>query len=89
MLTEGDENWPEVAGNMRKAGKIWMRMTRILSWEGGYSKVSGLLFKAFIQVVLLLGSETWFLTPRMEWDLSSFQHRVARRITGRHMRRRG
>ena len=39
--------------------------------------------------VLLFGAETWALTPRMERDLDSFQHRVARRLTGRQLRRRG
>ena len=28
------------------------------------------------------------LTPLMEWALDSFQHRVAQRLTGRHLRRR-
>ena len=37
----------------------------------------------------MFGAETWVLTPRIERALSSFQHRVARRITGRHPRRRG
>ena len=62
---------------MRKARKIWMRMTRILIRQRDYPKVSGLFFKAVVQAVLLLGAETWVLTPRMERALSSFQHRVA------------
>ena len=40
-----------------------------------------LFFKAVVHVVLLFGSETWVLTPRMEQAMSSFQHRVARHIT--------
>ena len=37
----------------------------------------------------MFGAETWVLTPRMERALSSFQHRVAQRLTGRQMRRQG
>ena len=40
--------------------------------------MSGHLFKAVVQAVLLLRAETWVLNPRMERDLSSFRHRVAR-----------
>ena len=32
---------------------------------------------------MLFGAETWVLTPRMEWALDSFQHRVVWRLTGR------
>ena len=49
---------------------------------GGYEGV-GEFFKAVTQTVLLFGAETWVLTPRMERALSSFQHRVAQRITGK------
>ena len=33
--------------------------------------------------MLLFGEDTCVLTPRMERALSSFQHRVAQRITGK------
>ena len=49
----------------------------------------GLFFKAFVQAVFIFGAETWVLTPRMERDLSSFQRRVARWLTGRNPKRRG
>ena len=42
-----------------------------------------------IQTVLLFRVETWVLNSRMERALSSFQHRVARRLTGRQPRRQG
>ena len=86
VLTEGDDNCPEVEGNFRKARKIWMLMKRILIRERDYPKVSGLFFKEFVQAVLLLGEETWVLTPRIDRALSSFQHRVARWLAGRQTR---
>ena len=63
-------------------------MSQILSWERVDPKVLGHFFKTVVQAVLLFGTEMWVLTPRMERALSSFQQRVARRITGRQLRRR-
>ena len=51
--------------------------------RGGGSEGVGAFFKAVTQAVLLFGAETWVLTPRMERVLSSFQHRLARQLTGR------
>ena len=34
ILTAGDDDWPEVAGNLEKAQKSWGRLKRILSREG-------------------------------------------------------
>ena len=64
-------------------------MSRILIREGAETKVSRKVFKAIVQEVLLFKAETWVLTPRMERALRIFQHKVARRITGRQPRRRG
>ena len=50
--------------------------------------MSGQFFKAVTQAVLFFGAETWVLTPRMERALGSFQHRFARRLTNRQLRRR-
>ena len=63
VMMAGDDNWPEVADKLRKSRKIWMRMTRIIFWEGADPRTSGLFFKVVVQAVLLLGSETWVLTP--------------------------
>ena len=89
VMTAGDDDWPSVAGNLQKERKSWGWMSRILSWEGAYPKVSGHFFKAEVKVVLLSGEETWVLTPLMERDLISFQQRVVRRLTGRQPRMRG
>ena len=86
---EGDDNWLEVAGKMRKARNIWMRMTRILIREGDYLQVLGLFFKTVLQAVLILELKTWVLNPRMKRALSSFQNRVAQPLTRRQLRRRG
>ena len=77
VLTAWEDDWPEVAGNLHKAKKSWVRMSRILIREGADPKVSGNFFKFVVQAVLLFGAETCVLTPRMEQDLIRFQHRVA------------
>ena len=48
--------------------------------------MSGNVFNAVTQAVFLFGAETWVLKPRMDRDLSSFQHRFAQRLTGRQSR---
>ena len=35
-----------------------------------------------VQVVLIFGSETWVVTPRMGRDLGGFQDQLAIRLTG-------
>ena len=89
VTTEGDDDWPSVAGNLLKARKIWGRLLRILCWEGEGARVSGNFFKAVVQAVLLFGAETWVLTPGMERAMDSFQHGAARWLTGRQPRRGG
>ena len=64
-MTVGDNNWTAVAGNLQKSRKSWGKVSHILSREGADLKVSGHLFTAVAQVVLLFREETWVLIPRM------------------------
>ena len=89
VMTAGDEDWPMVAVNLVKERKSWGRLSRILSREGADNRVSGNFFKAVVQAILLLGAETWVLTPRIERALESFMHRDAHRIIGKQPRRGG
>ena len=50
--------------------------------EGAILRSWGGVSNVVVQAVLVFGSETWVLTPRMGQSLGSFQHRVARQITG-------
>ena len=56
---------------------------------GGGSGGVRTFFRSVTQAVLLFEVDTWVLTPMMERALSIFQHKVARRLTGRQPRRRG
>ena len=66
ILTATDNDWPEVAGNIRKARVIWGRLAQVLGREGADPKVSRIFYTAVTQQVLLFGAETWVLTRRME-----------------------
>ena len=81
-LTAGEDDWIAVVGNLGKARNSWGRLSGVLGREGTDPKVSGNLYKAVAQEVLLFGSEMWVLTKRMEKALYSFQYKVARRLTG-------
>ena len=87
VLTNTDDDWPAVAGNIRKARANWGRLARILGREGADPKVSCSFYTAVTQQVLLFGVESWVLTKNMESALDAFQGRVARRLTGQQPRR--
>ena len=84
VLTAADDDWPVVVGNLWKTWESWDQLARILVREGASPRVSGMFFKAVVQAVILFGSEMWVMNPCMGRALGSFQHRVARRIMGRH-----
>ena len=87
VLTNTYDDWPAVAGNIRKARASWGRLARILGREGADLKVTRSFYTAVTQQALLFGAEPWVLTKRMEFALDAFQGRVARRLTGRMTRR--
>ena len=49
-----------------------IRIARILNREGAAARVSGFFFRSVFQAVLLSGTETWVVTPRMGKDLGRF-----------------
>ena len=87
ILTEGNDDWPAVAGNLAKARKSWGRLQVILSREGATKRMSGDFFKAVVQQVVLFGAETWVVSPMMERAMSAFLHGATRRLTGRQPRK--
>ena len=86
VLMAVDENWLAAVGNLRKKWKSWTWMAKILVREVDIPRVSGMFFKAVVQAVLLFGSDMWVMNPHMGRDLGSFHQRVARLITGRHLK---
>ena len=51
-----DKKIPVVVGKLWKERKIWAWLTRILGREGDSPRLSGMLFKAVVQAVLLFES---------------------------------
>ena len=87
VMTNTDDDWTAVAGNLRKAQVTWGGLARILGREGADPKVSRNFYIAVTQQVLLFGAETWVLTKRIEAALDAFRGRVAWQLTGRMPRR--
>ena len=65
VISAADDDWPAVVRNLYRARAVWRRMTCILSRERAAPRVSGFFLMATVQAVLLFGSETWVVTPRM------------------------
>ena len=82
VLAAEENDWPAVVRNLRRARQKWARLTQVLSREVADAKTSGQIYLVVVQSVLLYGSETWVLIPRMDRVLGGFHHRVARRLTG-------
>ena len=73
VLTDTDDDWPAVAGNIWKARVIWGRVARVLGQEGADPEVSRSFYTAVTQQVLLFGAESWVLTKNMESALEGVQ----------------
>ena len=55
LLTATDDDWPAVAGNIRKARVSWGRLARVLGREGADPKVSRSFYTDVTQQVFLFG----------------------------------
>ena len=66
----------------------WGRVGRILANQTTDPRVRGYFYKAILQAILLYGSESWVISKYKLNQLRSFHHRVARYITGRHIKKR-
>ena len=56
VISEVDNDWPEVVRNLSRVREVRKRMMQILSREGAALRVSGFFFKSVVQVVLIFGS---------------------------------
>ena len=81
-LSSSDNNWPEVEQNLRRARGKWGLLAKILGSEGVYRRPVGGVYVVGVQAVLIFGSETWVLTPRLEKYINGFHHRAVRRMAG-------
>ena len=87
-MSYNDDDTQAVRSNLRKARKVWGRISRVLRAENASARVCGKFYKATVQAVLLFGSETWNLTPPLLKSLEGFHLRAAWRMAHVHKPRR-
>ena len=83
IAAEEDDNWPAVVRNLWSARQKWAQLTCVLIREVSDARTLGKIYLAVVELVMIYGSDTWVLTPRMKRVLGGFHHRVARKLTGR------
>ena len=77
-----NDDFLAVLGNLQKVWKSWAYLSIIMGREGASTRVSGMLPKAVMQAVLLIGDEIWGIIPHIGRSLGGFQLRVAQQIMG-------
>ena len=75
LMSMDDNDIQAVRSNMRKARKVFARLSRLLRMDNATPRACGMFYKATIQAVLLFGSETWNLTPSALKQLEGFHVR--------------
>jgi hypothetical protein len=86
ILTSRDNDWEAAYWNLKTAKQRWATISHILARESTSPQVSAFFYKAFIQMVLLYGSETWVISGEILQLLTSFHHGIACHLTGRFPR---
>jgi hypothetical protein len=84
LLSFDDNDIQAVRSNLKKARKVWSRISRVLRAENASPRVCGMFYKATVQAVLLYGSETWSLTTVALKSLEGFNLRAAWRMARKH-----
>jgi hypothetical protein len=71
ILTSRDNDWEAAYWNLKTAKQRWATISHILARESTSPQVSAFFYKAFIQMVLLYGSETWVISGEILQLLTS------------------
>ena len=64
----------------------WVRLSRILGWEGADPQTSGTLYNTVIQATILFVPENWVTTLKIRRTLVRFHHRLACCYAGIHLK---
>ena len=86
-LYQTDNDWTEVRQNIKQAHKVWGRLVKILQREKAYIKVLDIFYRAVVQLVLLFGSESWFLSEETEKMVEGAHTGFLCQIMGKRARR--
>ena len=90
VLSASDNDWPVIVSNIQKVHKVQKKcdhLSRVIGLEGVEAQTSRIFYLLVVQVVLLFGSETWYMSPWIRRTLGGFQNHVIRRLVGRQTRR--
>ena len=86
ILDENDDDNHALQRQLARARTKWGRIASVLRSQGVKPRAMGYFYKAIVQTILLYGLETWVLSDFQLKQLRSFHSRVARYLTGRHIR---
>ena len=86
ILDENDDDRHALERQLARARARWSRIAPVLRSEGVRPKAMGYFYKAVVQAILLYGSETWVVSDSLMKRLRSYHSRVARYLTGKHIR---
>jgi len=78
--TRTDSDWGGLHANLRRARYKWHKLSKLLHREGANPRIFGILYKAVVQTVSLLGCESWTVTDAMWTALKGFHHQAVRRM---------
>ena len=67
---------------LQRARSKWGQLSYLFGYEGLETRTSGVFYVTVVQPVLIFGSESWVVTPRILRALESLHHQVARQISG-------
>ena len=81
-LLSSENDWPEVQRKLRREKGKWGRLEKILGWKEADRRTAGRFYVAVVQAVLLFGSKTWVLTPRLEKAIEVFHQRETHQMAG-------
>ncbi len=83
LLAYNDDDSQAVRGNLKKARGVWARLSRTMRAENVLPRVCGVFYKATVQSMLLIGSETWNLSLVGLKSLEGFRIRATWRMAGK------
>ena len=81
-MSPSDDDWAEVEQKLPRVQGKWGRLMNLLVRDGADRRTAGRFYVVVVQAVLLSGSETWVVTPRLDKALEGFHHQVVLRMAG-------
>ena len=77
-----DDYCLDFIANILKDRKSWSCLDLILGWKGADTWKLGIFYVAVVLAILLFGSYTWVVNPRIKRLWGGFYYMVVRRVSG-------